>query len=374
MNRISNPYNIHALYSYYNPWDIGRQCPMFCPTTNLPPTQLMLPTSSSGASFSADIVNPDTGFELDVSANVSKACTTGGTFFTYSDSDLASDLDEGVYQLRLVVNGIEYWGYPYCALDAYQSGTPTLSVSANSSGAGNYTHTYAITAGSQKDDFAYKYEYNIGSGWVTFGQASGVITQDDWSPSGTITGYIRLSAYRGNSSAYRLYAINFNTAAPTLIIPQYEGEGGTGQDAFASLQWSNANDLQNYGIYYAGGYTQKFYFEGHPGHSTPIIQENFIENGENGLFLEGGITAEQQNLDFFPVPDHGAAVLASVRMHDTINMNAQWQGGSESNIVNFNFSPTEIEGSLCRSGRFSWERNRQYIGGCQEDYTTTTCP
>lgn len=371
MNRIDNPYNIHALHGYYNPWEHGRECPLYCGTSALPPTQLRLAASASGASFTGAIVNIDSGYSLDISSDWQKVCTGGDTFFTYYGDTLSPVLDEGTYQMKLVVNGVEYWGYPYCALSGFESGTPILNVSPSSSGAGNYTHNYSIT--NEKPGWAYLYEYNIGSGWVQFGGATGTITQADWGESGTITGYIRLSAFRGHQKAYRLYSVSFNVATPTLIIPAYEGEGGSGADGWAYVRWSNTKDLQNHKIYYAGGYSQLFYFRAEPGFSVPVLQDNFVENGENGLFLEGGITAEQVVVDFYPLPPHAGAVLSSIRIHDTVSVNGVWNLGTDPDIANFQFSPSTVENAACQAGRFTWERNRQYIGGCQEDYTTQSC-
>lgn len=372
MNRIDNPYNIHALYGYYNPWEAGLPCPLYCGLSALPPTQLKLPVSASGASYDAQIVNINIAYSQDVTADVSKVCTTEGTFFTYAGSALGDALAEGMYQLRIEVGGLEYWGYPYCAQGNYEASSPILNVSPASSGAGNYTHNYSIT--NETEGWAYSYEYNIGTGWVQFGQAEGTITQDDWGASGTVTGYIRLSGHRGNYSAYRLYAINFNTAIPTLIIPQYEGEGGYGADGLGYIQWSNSSDMQGLGLYYAGGYYQRFYFSAEEGFALPVVEESFIENGEAGLVFESAILSERINMDFYPAPPHAALALSAIRVHDNIRAVSLWVGATESGLVDFQFTPQQVAGSLCQAGSFSWQRNRQYVGGCQEDYTTQSCP
>lgn len=379
MNRIANPYNIHALYTAYNPWEEGVACPLYCGISNLAPTQLKLAAGYSNASGSAYIINPNTGYEEDVSAYLSKACTTAATFFTYDDSALPIDLDEGMYQLKIVIEKpsfpvLYYYGYPYCASTVFDSAVPTLSVACSSSGAGNYTHTYSIAPATSRAGFNYAYEYNIGMGWVHFGTTSGQITQDIWAPSGIFEGYIRLTTYRGNSTSRRVYSFTFDTAAPCSISPVFNYHSGGGTENFMYLEWENSNDIQNYGLYYAGGYKQRFYFEAERAFPVPITEDNYIENGEAGLVFESAVTSEQENVDFYPVPPHAAAILASVRVHDTIDVRSLWSAGNETDIVDFSFTPSLGQGLLCQQGRFSWQRNRQYIGGCQEDYTIQSCP
>lgn len=374
MNRISNPYNIHALHSLYNPWDQGQYCPLYCSTKNLPATQIKLASSTSGSSFLAFLVNPDSGFSQTVTSHVSRTCTTAGVFFDYDGATLDTELDEGFYQLKLVVGSTEYWGYPYCAKGVYDSTFLHVpNISCSSSGAGSYTFTWADTPSNFQEEFGYLHQYNAGSGWITFGSASGTLTEADLGDSGTITANIRIKTFRGNTEGWAIYELSFNASNPCSYSTNLIAHGGESSDGFGYISWTNTNDLQNLGLRYAGGYAQRFYFEAHPGHPAAVLQDNFVQNGTNGLFLESGLIAEQVNVDFWPLPEHAATVLASIRLHDTINAVANWYQGTESGLTNFSFTPTPVEGSLCQQGRFSWERNRQYVGGCQEDFTTQSC-
>ena len=371
MNRIANPYNIHTLYNSQM-WDEAQHCPLYCGTRNLPPTQLKLALSTSGSSYSAYIQNPESGYSLDVTSKLSRTCTTAGAFYTYSDSNLSPFLDEGMYQLKIQVGATEYYGHPYCALEAYSLlflPIPTVSCSGTS---GAYGFTFSIT--NEKDSFAYKWEYDNGSGYQQFGSgSSGTLTQDSLGTTGTISANLRISAYIGNEWIYRLYSISFDADDPcgTYLGISENGSGGTGLDKFARLEWRNASDLQGLGVMYAD-YTQYFYFQPEQAFPVPIIQDTFTENGEEGLFLESALVAEQVNLDFYPLPAASVHALAAVRFHSSVFVRAIWDQRSDT-PVNFQFQPSSIEQSLCQRGRFSYERNRAWVDGCGEDYTTQSC-
>lgn len=377
MNRPANPYNIHALYANYNPWHEGRACPLYCGTNALPPTQVKLASSTSGSSYSAYITNPDIGWSTEVTSEISRVCTTDGVFFEYSGDNLATYLDEGFYQLNLNVGATEYYGYPYCARTpfAYNSIIPVPSISCSSSGAGNYTLDFGLV--NEIADFGYNYEYNAGSGWVNMGTTSGQITQADWGGSGTVSNEVRIAMHRGNVTDYTVYRVAFNAASPCSISTTLLYSDHSAYEHFAAIEWTNANDLQNLGIRYAGGYTQKFYFEGHEDFPVPILEDTFIANGAAGLTFESAIISQQVSMDFYPVPMPATLPLSAIRLHGTINARNLWSslggGGTESAATDFSFTPTEVGGALCQQGRFSWQRDRQYIGGCQEDFTTQSC-
>lgn len=371
MNRIANPYNIHALYEDQL-WDEQRYCPMYCSTRNLPATQLKLPLSTSGSTYEAHLINPETSFSQDVSSKMNRSCTTAGVFYSYDGSQLSTELDEGMYQLRVKVGSTYYWGHPYCAKTAFRTSSNPVAVFMPSLTSGGYQIAFS-TATADVDGYAYSWEYKQGGAWTAFSTgSSGTLTQDDLGAVGTISASFRLNIYIANTYVYREYAASFDVADPAgTFAGEIVAWGGEGLNRFLRLNWRNSTDLQSLGIQYAD-YIQQFYFEADEAFPTPIIQDNFIQNGEAGLFLESAIVAEQINLDLYPIPPHAAAVLSSVRIHDNVYIQAMWDQEQET-LTNFQFVPQTVDQSLCQRGRISYERNRSYVGGCQEDYTTQSC-
>lgn len=367
MNRIANPWNIHALYTDQL-WEHTVHCPLYCGTANLPGTQLKLSTSTSASTYAGYIVNPDTGYSLDVTAQMSRVNTTVATFYRFAGSSLSPVLDEGSYQLKLEVGNSVYWGHTYCALDPFNTNYRPVGLINSTGGAGDYAFTFSVS--NPKDSYGYKWEYDAGSGWVEFGLSSGTLTEEELGTTGTVTIELRVWAYMGNESAYRKYDFTFDTSDPlgTIDLSQ-TGDGGDGLNKHARLVWKNTNDLQNLGLLYSTPYFQFFYFMPEIAFPTPVLEDNFVQNGEAGLFLESAIIADQINIDCYPVPGELAHVLNSIRLHDYIALQAIWDQATET-LTNFQFTPSNVEGALCQTGRFSFERNRAYVGGCAEDYTT----
>lgn len=373
--RITNP---HQIYSFYttNPWEKYKTCPLYCPTTAALPFQVKQHGVLSGVAYEANIVNPDTSFSQAIQAvDLRRAATATETFFYYRGDILDTELEEGMYQVELNIAGTKYWGYPLCARTLYKNLAPTVTVSGcdSNNGVKPFWYNIPLYISSPDADIEYRIEYDNGTGFTHLGITSGAITDDLLGDTGSISTRIRAWAYFNNEASYSEYMLDFDAdAACSNYTLTYVGAGGSGTDRYKRLEWSNTEDLQNMGLYYGNNYKQRFYFEGYDMFSTPISDESFVQNGETGTYLERATVSEQLNIDFYPVPDHAAAVLNNVRYHNTVSLLSVF-GNSSTPVdsTTFSFTPSEIEQAACRKGQISFEHNKAFVNGCEEDYTIT---
>lgn len=374
MIRPINPYVAHPVYANQI-WEEAKACPIYSGTFSLPPTQIRLAPNLSG-DYSAQIINPDSGFVQDVAASrINRACTDSETFFYYKGRDLTTQLDEGMYQMVWDIEGTKYWGHPICARRVFDSTRPVLTRSCGTAPSGSYdTYDYQfdLSVSSPISGVQYSIEYQVGGTWIYLGSTSGSITDQQVGAVSSVD--FRVSSFVGNDSTYRIYRLEFtpadacNTDTLTLL-----GSGGSNIGRFQRLEWENSTDLQGLGLYYGDLYKQWFYFEAEAGFPVPIEEYTFIENGQGEQLFESLSIAEQVNFDIYPVPDALLPVLSSIRAHDTVSITSTADDNVSATPKNLTIAPRQIDGSVCSVVQVSYEANQSYVPGCNEDYTTQSC-
>ena len=268
-----NPGNIYTFY-LSKKWQFHRQ-----PGTDLVPFGLIAPAerlipfqfySASGASptVSWDLVDPadDSTVHALSSGQLSIDNKDGGGFWVTwpATSDLSSVPPCGYWQIRLTVNGTEYWGNVLhlrgtCGSESGSLSTDNCAISDDL----GHLEVDLIATISAIPGYSYAIQRYNGSSWVTVSTDAGYTTFDDLDDESEQYRLVITTACGWTLTyTYSLTWTNGEDPCGTLAFSLTGTsivEGSESLDTQWRIRFGNDNDRGT--VYYTGGYQQYFYPE-----------------------------------------------------------------------------------------------------------------
>lgn len=373
MNRIINKYNVVAFYTEI--LEDQEEAPLLSGHRMLPPWQIEFNTTQVSGGVTATIVDQNLNAVQAIpgAAVASNATDDGKTYVTYrATTDLSPVLDEGIYRVKLVTDdsGTAYYSHPICVSKAFQEMEfQILPGSCTSASGGGYTFPLVVFA--KATGMEANFELNYGNGYTFLSsETSATVDSNNYIGSGAVEIGIRRNVfYPDGSLVYKEYTLSTNTsgcAGSSLSTPVF---GGRGYDNYCYLEFYNSNDMSQLGLFYQGNYKQKVYFHAAYDFPQPVIEDNFLTNGQNVPTLEKAAISEQIQFDAHGIPDYMLTVLQSVRAHDTVTL-VTCADEKRMTLINFQVTPRTADNDNKSIVRITGEINRVFVDGCQTDKTT----
>ena len=370
MDRIINPYNVLAFYTEI--LEEQEDAPINSPHRMIIPWQVEFASSEVSGGVTATIVDENLTLVKTIpGASVDSDSTSDGkTYITYkAASDFSTVLPEGMYRVKLVTGDDTYYSHPICVSNAFQEMEFQPFPSCTSASGGAFT--YAMNIVSKPTAMEANFEVDYGNGYEWIGSTSGAVESVNIIGSGDVTLPIRRNVfYPDGSLYYKEYSLAINTVSgcngsPVLTVADV---GGRHYDNYMYLEFYNSKDLSGLGLLYQDNYKQRAYFHAAYAYSVPVVEETFLQDGQNNQFLETASLAEQLNIDVYPVADYLVTVLQSVRHHDTVIL-VTCADEKRTTLENFQFTTRETDNDNKLIGRITGEINKVFVKGCQANKT-----
>lgn len=369
MRKVVNKYQVLPFYSAE--MSDAQTCPVHCPATSLPPFQLSF---DSVTDFSFELVSKDRSTTYAyIDALIEQSESDDGTIYlTYKGDTLPAAITEGLYQVKLTVDGAIYWSHLICASNKFRSLNIDIDFTCDTDldppimqppNAFYFTFSFTTPA------FGIRYiEANIeGAGYTRLTDG-----KFDWRDFATLSGeetvYIRAIAIIGEVEIWKEYRFVFdeNDACNTATLEEINA-GGTNLERFAYLEFWNSSDMQDRNLLYQTGFKQRIYFEAHFDFPLPTIERDFAQNGNNENILRSSSTSERQPVDFYPVPDSIVLALASIGDHDNFQLVFTSDGTTQA-LSAVEFERRAEQNDDCSTGRLIVEYDRSFVA-CEENKT-----
>lgn len=302
MTKSINPYC--ALPFYVIPDDLDWQCPVYCPTTALPPFQLRF--SSEVSSGDAVVYQAETGQSQVFDVSVFNQ--DGFGFVEYQGENLATELGPGPHRIKLYVDGDTYVSHLIQAAECFNDVELGLEVTCDALSSGDHQYTASILSGGGVNELS----INFGTGFVHSGNDEGSWLRSQMS---SIVIIIQAKAYLGEAYLAKQYAFSYNPSSPCDFSVALYVRSSFGLDRFSILKWSDASDKPNLGLIYSTGYENKFYAPLYRNTDGVATEEVFAENGQGGRELASVGAAPLLNADIYPIPSVLVPALTAIRWH-----------------------------------------------------------
>lgn len=369
--RPINPFHIYPVYSYDN--DISLLGHYLVPTRRAHSMQFNLPGVLTVSDFS--FVTTTGSVIAQATSEISTYETsTGRTFYwTNGNFSLVTVANGTSYRPRITMsNGAIYWGHLCCASFVFDDNYPELEIGFCTpdglAGVINFTSPYPLGAAVQitltDNNSAFETELSAFGGSID----STLLTADGSSNiSANIVVSIFISDPNGGSrtitSVYTLAANNSDVCG-TVNLTKISEDGSKDLNVF-ELTAFNSKDVISQGIYYGGGFRQKLWFHGYFAQPIPLLDENYLANGQGDEFFQSARTAEAQVLDFWPCVDRAGLGLSYLKYSDNITLLG---AGLSNSLYRLGFEFVPVENEDRPKGRITAEFEGAFVQAIIENY------
>lgn len=378
MIRQSNPFNIVAFYDH-DAAEAHRGY-VHSPVSVLPPFQFTVEDDAETVT-AWTLRNVETGVEFVQTASqieLETSLSLNRAWFTYRGVALTNAPIAGIYQIIVTLASGDVMRSQRIFMSHAFDTFGVMSLIHNSGdcltdGGGTiFTLSFTATFGSWGTDRVLVDRNQTGDFVFVSNLSAFTIDQNDIGDEGGAP-IIRIETTTvlpnepgAVNRIYRDYTYTWSSGDPcggvltgTTAVAEY------GQDAYV-LSFNNATDLQDLNLVYQTGYVQKFYFFGYRLEHTPIIEQNFEQNGVGERFLSQATNREAIALDFWPMPDYLQAVLLAADQHETVTLGNI--GGTAHDVYEVTAERKDVQNAICPAGLLRFTDAPVAVQGCEVDF------